>query len=270
MKRLLRAFSTTVGMKFVMAITGLLLSGFLVAHLAGNLLLYVSNKAYCDYAHKLHSMPAFLFVAAALVPGSDVTVERVGLNPTRTGLPDVLARMGADITIDRTGHSGGEPLGSVRVRASQLQAAETGGAEIVRLIDEIPVLAVAATLQIAASFYPLIAAVLLGLPFLGWLLVRDRLRHAAEHGEPVHRRPRRRLRRRGRRQRRRLRGRLVRAQGRAVRLRRRVLLGLVQGPAGQADLQVVRRPRPHRSVPLSRPSPYGCGAWPPRSSAAAS
>ena len=63
MKRLLRAFSTTVGMKFVMAITGLMLSGFLVAHLAGNLLLYVGDKAYSEYAQKLHSQEGLLKVA---------------------------------------------------------------------------------------------------------------------------------------------------------------------------------------------------------------
>lgn len=63
MKRLLRAFLTTVGMKFVMAITGFLLSGFLVAHLAGNLLLYVGDKAYCDYAHALHKQEWLVKIA---------------------------------------------------------------------------------------------------------------------------------------------------------------------------------------------------------------
>lgn len=60
---LLRALSTSVGRKFVMAITGLLLCGFLVAHLAGNLLLYVGAQQYNEYAHALHKNEALLMVA---------------------------------------------------------------------------------------------------------------------------------------------------------------------------------------------------------------
>ncbi len=60
---LLRALSTSVGRKFVMAITGLLLCGFLVAHLAGNLLLFVGAQQYNDYAHALHKNEALLWVA---------------------------------------------------------------------------------------------------------------------------------------------------------------------------------------------------------------
>ena len=63
MKWLLNALSSSVGRKFVMAITGLLLCGFLVAHLAGNLLLWVSAEAYNDYAHKLHEQALLLAVA---------------------------------------------------------------------------------------------------------------------------------------------------------------------------------------------------------------
>ena len=63
MKWLLNALSSSVGRKFVMAITGLLLCGFLVAHLAGNLLLWVSDQAYNDYAHKLHEQALLLAVA---------------------------------------------------------------------------------------------------------------------------------------------------------------------------------------------------------------
>lgn len=63
MKRLIRACSSTIGKKFVIAITGLLLCGFLVVHLSGNLLLYVGPKAYNDYAHSLHEKAALLAVA---------------------------------------------------------------------------------------------------------------------------------------------------------------------------------------------------------------
>ena len=59
---LVKALSSSVGKKFVMGFTGLLLCGFLVAHLAGNLLLYVGPDAYNKYAHALHSEPALLFV----------------------------------------------------------------------------------------------------------------------------------------------------------------------------------------------------------------
>ena len=61
MSLLVKALSSSVGKKFVMGFTGLLLCGFLVAHLAGNLLLYVGPDAYNKYAHTLHSQPAILF-----------------------------------------------------------------------------------------------------------------------------------------------------------------------------------------------------------------
>lgn len=90
------------------------------------------------------SSAAFLFVAAAIVPGSALCVRGVGLNPTRTGVLDVLARMGAEVQVEGTVESGGEPRGDVWVRGRGLRGVEVGGAEIPRLIDEIPVLAVAA------------------------------------------------------------------------------------------------------------------------------
>jgi 3-phosphoshikimate 1-carboxyvinyltransferase len=88
------------------------------------------------------SSAAFWMVAAALVPGSDLVLEGVGLNPTRTGVIDVLRAMGADLTVEE--HAGPEPYGDVRVRASGLRAVPIGGALVPRLIDELPVLAVAA------------------------------------------------------------------------------------------------------------------------------
>lgn len=91
------------------------------------------------------SSAAFLMVAAALVPGSDVRITGVGLNPTRTGILDALRRMGAEIAIDDEEVQGGEPVGTLRVRGSHLQSTHIGGAEVVRAIDELPILAIAAT-----------------------------------------------------------------------------------------------------------------------------
>lgn len=91
------------------------------------------------------SSAAFFLVAAAIVPGSEVTVEGVGLNPTRTGIVTVLERMGAEIEVEpREDAGGGEPIGSVRVRSGPLAATEIGDAEIPTLIDELPVIALAA------------------------------------------------------------------------------------------------------------------------------
>ncbi|MGB8957336.1 MAG: 3-phosphoshikimate 1-carboxyvinyltransferase [Tumebacillaceae bacterium] len=91
------------------------------------------------------SSAAFLMVAAAITPGSDVTIRGVGINPTRTGILEVLREMGADIELLNERSSGGEPIADMRVRGSQLHAVHVGGAMIPRLIDEIPVLAVAAS-----------------------------------------------------------------------------------------------------------------------------
>ncbi|MDP2314333.1 MAG: 3-phosphoshikimate 1-carboxyvinyltransferase [Pseudomonadota bacterium] len=88
------------------------------------------------------SSAAFWMVAAAIVPGSDLVIEGVGLNPTRTGILDVLTRMG--VVIDIEPEAGPEPFGTVRVRGGGLRGTRIDGALIPRLIDEIPVLAVAA------------------------------------------------------------------------------------------------------------------------------
>jgi 3-phosphoshikimate 1-carboxyvinyltransferase len=91
----------------------------------------------------LSSAAPFL-VAAAIVPGSAVTVHGVGLNPRRTGLIDVLARMGARIAIYNRRPIGGEPAGDVELRASDLVGATIGPEEVPALVDELPLLAVAA------------------------------------------------------------------------------------------------------------------------------
>ena len=90
------------------------------------------------------SSAAPFLVAAAIVPGSAVTVHGVGLNPRRTGLLDVLERMGARISIYNRRPIGGEPAGDVELRASDLVGATIAPSEVPGLIDELPLLAVAA------------------------------------------------------------------------------------------------------------------------------
>lgn len=88
---------------------------------------------------------AFFLVLAAVTPGAELTVLNVGLNPTRTGILDVLQAMGARLTctLHRTAP---EPVGSIHVIGSRLQGFSVGGADIPRLIDELPILAVAGAL----------------------------------------------------------------------------------------------------------------------------
>jgi len=90
------------------------------------------------------SSAAFWWVAAALHPDAELTTSGVCLNPTRTGALDVLRAMGADLTITHERVEGSELIGDVTVRSSSLYGTEIAGALIPRLIDEIPVLAVAA------------------------------------------------------------------------------------------------------------------------------
>ncbi len=91
------------------------------------------------------SSAAFLLVAALLVEGSDLVVRDVGLNPTRTALLDVLRAMGADLEVGGMGGSDDlEPLGWIRARHSPLRGVEVDPAVIPRLIDEVPLLCVAA------------------------------------------------------------------------------------------------------------------------------
>ena len=92
------------------------------------------------------SSAAFWIVAAAVLPDSSISLPGVGLNPTRTGLLRVLERMGLAFSVERSGLWGGEPAGTITVHSSRLRATEVSGAEIPRLIDELPILAVAAAL----------------------------------------------------------------------------------------------------------------------------
>jgi len=90
------------------------------------------------------SSAAFLIVAGLIVPDSDLTITGVNLNATRTGLLDVLMEMGAKIEVTQTGLEAGEPIGDIRVQYSELRGTEIGGEVVVRMIDEFPVLMVAA------------------------------------------------------------------------------------------------------------------------------
>jgi 3-phosphoshikimate 1-carboxyvinyltransferase len=91
------------------------------------------------------SSAAFWLVAGSIVPGSELTIANVGVNPTRTGVLDALAQMGADITLENQREVAGEPVADLRVRHTQLKGCTIAGDLIPRLIDEIPILAVAAT-----------------------------------------------------------------------------------------------------------------------------
>ena len=90
------------------------------------------------------SAAAFWLVAAAITPGSDVTLPGVGVNPTRTGVIDVLRAMGARITESNPRRAGGEPVADLRVRHGPLRGATIEGDVVPRAIDELPVIAVAA------------------------------------------------------------------------------------------------------------------------------
>lgn len=91
------------------------------------------------------SSAAFFIVGALLVPGSQITIKNVGLNPTRTGLLDVLNQMGANLKIVETRRIGGEPIGDITVQYRELNAIEIDGDVIPRMIDEFPILALLAT-----------------------------------------------------------------------------------------------------------------------------
>src|SRR5512143_1816706 len=91
------------------------------------------------------SSAAFFMVAASIVPGSDLTIRNVGVNPTRTGIVDILTEMGADIALLNRREQAGEPVADIRVRHKKLRAVQISGDMIPRAIDEIPVISVAAS-----------------------------------------------------------------------------------------------------------------------------
>ncbi|HET6998812.1 MAG TPA: 3-phosphoshikimate 1-carboxyvinyltransferase [Solirubrobacterales bacterium] len=90
------------------------------------------------------SSAAFFIIAGLLVDGSEVILDDVGINPTRTGLLQILKRMGAAIEVEPLGERGGEPTARLLVRSVPLRGTEVGGAEIPLAIDELPLVALAA------------------------------------------------------------------------------------------------------------------------------
>lgn len=90
------------------------------------------------------SSAAFLIVAALITPGSDLTIENIGLNPLRAGLLDSLRDMGGDFEILNPRDNAGEPVGDIRVRASQLKGVTVPASRAPAMIDEYPILSVAA------------------------------------------------------------------------------------------------------------------------------
>ncbi|MCL4476649.1 MAG: 3-phosphoshikimate 1-carboxyvinyltransferase [Nitrospirae bacterium] len=92
------------------------------------------------------SSAAFFMVAALVMKGSEVVIRNIGINPTRTGLMNVLKRMGADIAAEHLREISGEPVADIRCRGgNELRAVSIGGDEIPLLIDEFPILCIAAT-----------------------------------------------------------------------------------------------------------------------------
>ncbi|APD08732.1 MULTISPECIES: 3-phosphoshikimate 1-carboxyvinyltransferase [Thermus] len=100
------------------------------------------------------SSAAFFLVAALIVPGSEVVVEGVGLNPTRTGLLQVLLAMGADLEWRVLEGEDGEPVGYVRARYSPLKGVSVDPGLIPLMVDEVPILAAAAAWAEGETFIP--------------------------------------------------------------------------------------------------------------------
>ena len=91
------------------------------------------------------SSAAFVFAAAALVPNSEVSVNNVGVNDTRTGILDALVAMGADVTVSNVREVNGEPIADITVKSGELRGITVDGDLVVRMIDEFPIFAVLAT-----------------------------------------------------------------------------------------------------------------------------
>ena len=91
------------------------------------------------------SSAAFLLVAGLLLPETELRLNQIGVNPTRTGLLEVLRRMGAEINLLNRSEQGGEPIADLVVQPGPLQGVTVSGDTVVRMIDEFPILAVAAT-----------------------------------------------------------------------------------------------------------------------------
>jgi len=92
------------------------------------------------------SSAAFWLVAAAIHPNAHITVTKTGINPTRTGIIDVLLQMGAKLRVKNERMEGGEPVADLELESSELEGTEIGGCIIPRIIDEIPLIALAGSL----------------------------------------------------------------------------------------------------------------------------
>lgn len=92
------------------------------------------------------SSAAFFLVLGSILPKSEFLLPHVGVNPTRTGIIDALREMGADISLENLQSEAGESVADIRVKSALLHGIEMGGSGIPRLIDELPVLAIAACL----------------------------------------------------------------------------------------------------------------------------
>lgn len=90
------------------------------------------------------SSRGLFLVAALIVPGSELLIRNVGVNPTRTGVIDILQAMGGDITLQNQREVSGEPVADLLVRSSRLKGIEIGGDVVPRAIDEFPAICVAA------------------------------------------------------------------------------------------------------------------------------
>jgi 3-phosphoshikimate 1-carboxyvinyltransferase len=118
-------------------------------------IVFEPGRAKLSGGHALHavdvdvpadfSSAAFFLVAASIVPGSELRLSAVGLNPRRTGLLQALRLMGADIRVENERESGGEPVGDLLVRHAALHGAEFPESLVPDMIDEFPALFVAAS-----------------------------------------------------------------------------------------------------------------------------
>ncbi len=97
------------------------------------------------------SSAAFFLVAASIVPESDLRIEGLGMNETRTGIIEVLQEMGADIRVENPRLEGAEPVADLHVRHAPLQGTRVSGDTVVRMIDEFPIFAVAAAFASSPS-----------------------------------------------------------------------------------------------------------------------
>ncbi|MBI5199748.1 MAG: 3-phosphoshikimate 1-carboxyvinyltransferase, partial [Nitrospirae bacterium] len=93
------------------------------------------------------SAASFFLVAGVLIPESEIYLKNVGINPTRTGLLDILKRMGVEVYLDNKREVGTEPVADIHVRTGRLKGIKISGEEALRAIDEFPILCIAASLS---------------------------------------------------------------------------------------------------------------------------